>query len=345
MAETKITTRQLAEGTEFIQRDGSVPFTADQPMGGNKVTGLGAPTADGDAATKLYVDSVAKGLDVKDSVRCATLANIASLAGGAPNTVDGVSLAVNDRILVKAQSTGSQNGIYKVDTVGTGANGSWSRTADADADAEVTAGMFTFIEEGATLQDTGWVLITDNPITVGTTALSFTQFTGGEAVTGGAGLTKTGSVLDVNVDNVGIEIVGDNLQLKDAGVTTGKINAGAVDDTKLASNAVTSVKIAADAVTAAKINPDVAGPGIAQGAGGELQVDFAAGETPGGAVNGVNITFTLANSPVTGSLMLFLNGIFQKAGGTDDYTIAGSTITMATAPVSGDVLQANYFKA
>ena len=163
--------------------------TGNYAMGNNKITGLATPTADTDAANKGYVDAARAGLDVKNSCRAATTANVATLAGGAPNTVDGVSLALNDRVLVKNQTTGSQNGIYAVTTLGTGSNGTWTRATDADADAEVHAGLFTFVTEGSTLADTGWVLTTNDPITVGTTALAFAQFSGGGVPGGYTGQT------------------------------------------------------------------------------------------------------------------------------------------------------------
>lgn len=150
-------------------------------LAGGTLTGVlalaGDPTADLHAATKRYVDAMATGLDLKPSVRAATTANI-DLSVGGLLTIDGVVLAAGDRVLVKNQTTASQNGIY---VAGAGA---WSRATDADSSAEVTAGMFTFVEEGTTHGDQGWVLATNNPITLGTTALSFTQFSG---VTGGGG--------------------------------------------------------------------------------------------------------------------------------------------------------------
>lgn len=136
------------------------------------------PTADQHVATKGYVDAVASGLDLKASVRVKTTANIADLLAGAPLVVDGVTLVAGNRVLVTAQTTASGNGIYSVTTAGTGVNGVWARASDADVSAEVTSGMFTFVEEGAIHADQGWVLVTNNPITLGTTALSFTQFSG-----------------------------------------------------------------------------------------------------------------------------------------------------------------------
>lgn len=119
--------------------------------------------------------SAAAGNDYKASVRAATTANIANLAGGAPNTLDGVTLAANDRILVKDQTTGSQNGIYVVTTLGTGANGTWTRATDADGVGELTSGAVVAVEEGTTNADSQWMLTTNGTITIGTTALAFAR--------------------------------------------------------------------------------------------------------------------------------------------------------------------------
>jgi phage-related tail fiber protein len=130
--------------------------------------------------------------DYKASVRVATTANITALNGSAPNTLDGVTLAANDRILVKDQSTASQNGIYYVATLGTGANGTWTRATDADGVGELTAGAVVLVEEGTANADSQWMLITDGTITIGTTALTFARKDAGAA----AG-TPVGSVVFV----------------------------------------------------------------------------------------------------------------------------------------------------
>ncbi len=162
--------------------------TASVSLNSQKITNLATPTADTAAATKAYVAASRSGLDVKASVRAATTANI-TLSG--TQTVDGVALIAGDRVLVKDQSTASANGIYVV------AASTWSRSTDADTDAEVHAGMFTFVEEGTVNADSGWVLSTNNPIVVGSTSLTFAQFSGAGQITAGAGLTKTGNTLDV----------------------------------------------------------------------------------------------------------------------------------------------------
>lgn len=174
---------------------------ANLDLNTNKLTNVGEPTADSDAATKGYVDGVAQGLDIKESVRAATTANITLSAA---QTVDGVAVVAGDRVLVKNQSTASENGIYVV------ASGAWTRAADFDEDSEVTAGAFTFVEEGTTNADTGWVLSSDGTLTVGTSALDFTKFSTAGAITAGDGLTKTGNTLDVGA-GTGIVVNADDV--------------------------------------------------------------------------------------------------------------------------------------
>tara|TARA_B100001094_G_scaffold43343_2_gene38075 strand:+ start:1723 stop:4572 length:2850 start_codon:yes stop_codon:yes gene_type:complete len=171
------------------------------------------PSDINDAASKSYVDATANGLDVKDSVRAATTA-AGTLASDFANgdAIDGVTLATNDRILIKDQADGSENGIYTVN-----ASGAPTRATDFDADAEVTAGAFTFVEEGTTNGDTGHVLSTNGSITVGSTSIAFTQFSGAGLLTAGTGLTKTGNTLDViggdgivaNANDMAIDLAAD----------------------------------------------------------------------------------------------------------------------------------------
>ena len=189
-------------GVQSNRLDQMAAPTADVSLNGQKITGLADPVNAQDAVTKSYADALVTGLDVKDSVRVATTANI-TLSG--TQTVDGVSLLAGDRVLVKNQSTASQNGIYDVVN-----GGAWTRSSDADENAEVTSGLFAFVEEGTTNNNTGWVLATENPITVGTTALAFTQFSGTGETVAGAGLTKTGSTIDVETADSGRIVVNAN---------------------------------------------------------------------------------------------------------------------------------------
>lgn len=199
--------------TIYLKADGTRALTGDLSAGSKKITNLADPVNAQDAATKAYVDSVAAGLDVKASVKAATTGNI-TLSG--TQTIDGVSLSAGDRVLVKDQSTASQNGIYVV------ASGSWSRASDADTSSKVTPGMFVFVEQGTVNADSGWVLTTDGAITLGTTALTFSQFSGAGQITAGAGLTKTGNTIDIGTASSSrIVVNADNIDLATTSVTAG----------------------------------------------------------------------------------------------------------------------------
>jgi chloramphenicol 3-O-phosphotransferase len=187
--------------------------TASVNLNSQKIIGLLAGTAATDAVNKSQLDAVQTGLDTKQSVRAASTANVAGITynatGGtsgrgqittAPNALDGVTLVAGDRIGLFGQTTGAQNGLYTVTTVGTGATGVWDRATDFDADIEVTSGAYVFVEEGTANADRGYQLITNNPITIGGasgTTLVWTPFSGAGSIIDGAGLVFTGNTLDV----------------------------------------------------------------------------------------------------------------------------------------------------
>ncbi len=227
-----ITVTGTATFTESADFDGGISVAGSQTvnMGGNKVTNIGTPVQATDAVTKAYVDGVKQALDIKDSVRIATTANLSTAYnngtsgvgatltadGNGAVTIDSVALTSGDRVLVKDQTTGTQNGIYSVTTVGDGSNPYvLTRATDADSSAEVTGGMFTFVEEGSAA-DAGFVLSNvTGSATIGTTTLTMTQFSGAGSVTAGNGLSKSGNTLSVNVDDASIEVhSNDNLRLK-----------------------------------------------------------------------------------------------------------------------------------
>jgi hypothetical protein len=181
----------------LVTAAGLTPFAAHQSMGGFRLTNLADPAAAQDAATKAYADALKAGFDYKDSVRAATTAALpantrsgsvlTASANGALAAVDGVTLVLNDRVLVKNEATGANNGIYYVSAVGDAGN-PWTltRATDADANAEVNAGLMVPVEEGTTNADTVWLLSTNNPVTLNTTALTFSQFGGGSGAPTGA---------------------------------------------------------------------------------------------------------------------------------------------------------------
>jgi fibronectin-binding autotransporter adhesin len=141
-------------------------------------------------------------LDYKQSTRVVTATNI-NLSGGAPSVIDGVNLVKGDRILVTGQTTGSQNGLYLVTTLGSGSNGTWDRTSDGNENGEIEAGMIVMVTEGAIYADTQWKLITDDPIVINTTALTFTQNYMANSISGGTSNVVVYSNSDVTISSAG----------------------------------------------------------------------------------------------------------------------------------------------
>ena len=198
---------------------------------------------------KSYVDSVANGLDVKASVRVATTANLVATYHNGNGTltanangaiaIDGVTLTTNNRVLVKDQTTAAQNGFYKVTTTGGGSAAYvLTRTPDADAASELNPGAFTFVEEGTANQDNGFVMSTNGAITLGSTVITFEQFSGAGQISAGAALVKNGNTIDVQTDGTSIEISGDAIRVKALGIGYGML-AGSIPNSKLDNSAVT----------------------------------------------------------------------------------------------------------
>jgi hypothetical protein len=167
----------------------TVGLPNDITVAGN-ITINGTPTQSTHAVTKGYVDSVAEGLNVHPASKAATTTNIDLTTGGLL-IIDGYQTIAGDRILVKSQTNAAQNGIYVV------ASGAWTRAADFDAPAEIVPGDFTFVENGSTYADTGWVQ-TNTVTTVGTDPIAFTQFSGAGTYLAGNGLTLTGGTFSID---------------------------------------------------------------------------------------------------------------------------------------------------
>jgi len=189
-------------------------------MGTNKITGLGTPTADADAVTKSYVDAIAQGIDAKASVVAASTANL-TLSGA--QTIDGISVIAGDRVLVKDQTTASNNGIYLC------ASGSWTRTTDADTYAELVA-AYTFVEGGTVNGNNGFICTIPTSGTLGSTSITFAQFSGAGQVVAGTGMSKTGNTLNVNTaSSARIVVSADEIDLATTGVTASTYKSVTVD--------------------------------------------------------------------------------------------------------------------
>lgn len=226
---TKVHNSQIEVGTDF-------------DMNSKKLTSVADGVSANDAINKGQLDAALLGIrDLKDACRVATTANI-TLSG--LQTIDGVSVAADERVLVKSQSAGADNGIYLAKS------GAWIRATDCDVSAEVTQGMGCDIVAGTVNGQRRFILTTADPITLGTTALVFSQV-GGSAYT------------------------------------------------------------------------------------------IVEGEVPSGTINGSNAAFTIANTPIAGSVQLYNRGLRMK-GGSVDYSISGTTITFTTAPTTGSELVVDY---
>ena len=250
-----IATSKLADGANFIKKDGSVAMTGNLDLGSQKIVNLTTPSNNNDAANKAYVDTQIGNLSstfkVKPDAKAATTGNVV-ISNPASSTFDGVTLTTGDILFVRAQTTAAENGLYTFN----GASSALTRISQMDIWAEVPGAFFS-VQEGTTYADTIWLCTSNAGGTLGTTSITF--------------------------QNV----------------------------------------------------PTTAG----------LQTsNFVDSETPSGSINGSNTAFTLANTPTSGTLKLYLNGVRLVVGAGNDYTLSGASITMTTAPVSGDSLIAEYRK-
>ena len=219
--------------------------TVTVPSGYEDRAGFG----DNSLANKMYVDQVAQGLDTKPSCKLATTANLtatysngsagvgATLTNSGTQAVlvlDSTAANLNDRILVKDQTTRTQNGIYVVTNVG-GASSNWvlTRATPEDQPAELSGGAFVFVEEGVLNANNGYTFTHTGQPTFGTTNLDVSQFSGAGQITAGAAMSKDGNQLDVEVDDSSIEVSSDALRVKASGITNAMLG-GSITTDKLA---------------------------------------------------------------------------------------------------------------
>lgn len=333
----------LGAGSESLYRVTAAADTATfSSAGGSGVSlkGIASPVDNQDAANKAYVDNLSQGLSWKAPVRVLSDTNgTLATAYAAGQSVDSVVLALNDRILLNAQSTGSENGIWVVTA------GAPTRPSDY-ASASIQSGVAVFINEGTNYADQGYVLSTEN-VTVDTTAHTFVQFSSQGTITAGDGLDKIGTTLSVNVDDVGIEIVADTLQLKDAGVTNAKLANDSLTVTA-GSGLINGGPVALGAATTLDVNVDDVGIEIvadalqlkdggvtnAKLANDSVTITAGNGLTGGGAVTlGSSINVDVNVDDV--GIEIVADTLQIKSGGISNSDLANDDLTIT----AGDGLQ------
>jgi hypothetical protein len=289
------------------------------------------PSNANDASSKSYVDATANGLDVKTSVRAATTA-AGTLASSFENgdTLDGVTLATGDRILIKDQASGSENGIYTVN-----ASGAPTRATDFDGNSEVTAGAFSFVEEGTLNGDTGWVLSTNGAITVDTTSIAFTQFSGAGLITAGSGMTKTGNSLDVIGGN-GITANANDIAIDIAGSSALNFDGAALDvtiDLSDSTNDVTGTLAIASGGTGQTSFDDITA------ASSKITITGGAGTVIGGdaTIDVAEANLTLSNLGGSLNLASQVTGTLPIANGGTGGANAGAARTALGVAIGSDV--------
>ena len=287
-------------------------------------------------------------IDYKQSVRVVTTTNI-TLAGGAPNIVDGVSLVTNNRILVTGQSTGSQNGLYYVTTVGAGSTGTWTRSTDGDATGEIDAGMIVMVTEGTTYADTQWKLTTDDPITIGTTALTFVQNYSANSISAGTSNVSVGSSANVTISSAGtanvLTISSTGIVVSGTGSVTGNITGGnlltgglvsatgSITGASVVGGVITGTSTSVSGtITAATVNAAAIG-----NVGAAITAATVSAATIGNASAVHNGTTFSASGNITGGNVLFGSGIVSGTGNVTGNIITATTLNATTVSASGNI--------
>lgn len=301
--------------------------TSDVSMNTHKITNVVDPTGEQDAATKNYVDASRSGLSIKDPVRVASTANIV-IATGTLLTIDGVLLVAGNRVLLKNQTAGAENGIYIA------AAGAWSRSSDADTSVDVVPGMAVWVNEGTINGDARFVLTTNAPITLGTTALVFTKDFQAADIVAGSGMTKSGNTLDVvgtanritaNADSIDIAstYVGQSSITTVGTIGTGTWNGADIADAYIASAATWNAKGTAKKQIATIGDGTSTTISVAHTLGTDViaQARFATTSYAGGTVtadsvvecdivllDSTHVTFNFATAPATNSIKVVIIG-------------------------------------
>lgn len=300
----QITGRQIADAAVDVNKldlsTGTFDFTS-------AVLQVAAPSSGSDAVTKTYVDSIAQGLHWKDSVRVATTGNI-TLSG--TQTIDGIAVVADDRVLVKNQTSATENGIYLCKA------GAWERSADMNESDEFS-GAAVFVQEGTANADTGYVCSNDGSVTIGTDNITFVQFTGAGQLDGGNGIDITGSTVSVDLDSAsGLALSASGLKIDAAGVTNAML-AGSIANAKLANSTISGVALGSN------LNSLSGGNGISMtsfngsAAVSDLTIDLDTASGLAVSASGLKIDSAGVTNAMLANSSVSFGGVSLSLGGSD----------------------------
>ena len=341
-----IPTANLADGANFLRKDGTITLTSALNFGGTIGYNAGTPVNGTDLVNKNYVDSKINGLSIYPLVRLVADSNV-DITNPATNTFDGVAANIGDRLFFIGQTVASQNGPW----VFNGSASPLTRPSDWAAGAVRQEGAYWITDpDGVVYKNSKFFTNNTTNIIVGTTAVTFTQDKSGTQYTNGNGISITGTAIALNpAAGGGLSFsAGAAIVLSDStrGIQTSTLGVGIADAPSTgmialsdASKKYTWTTLSGDATINAAGALTV---NNTSGTGFIKYPDFVYNEIPGGSINGVNTSFTTANTPVSGTSCLYYNGDRLIPGSGNDYIISGKNLTIAFAPTTGDVLLIDY---